>query len=288
MITEMMDPLSVPDPRPGAAQLLRASDSERASVVQLLSDACGEGRLSLAELDERLGSALAAAARDDLEGLTADLPGKDAPSLRIVTVMGSHERYEARMAKRTTLVTVFGRAVLDLRSALIHGTDSELRLYLLGGRQVVIVPDEVEVHVSGSVLIGATRADVSPIRYRPGRPRINIRVIGALGEVRLLRDGASCPAISTQLAPSDAGAVVAAQVTNEKAIASLAWSLAGLIPIIGMLGVILGLSFGFAGLGEIKRSGGTQPGRGLALAGVIISAAVIAGWAAFLASRLRY
>ena len=52
------------------------------------------------------------------------------------------------------------------------------------------------------------------------------------------------------------------QKTNGFAIASL---------VLGILGVVLlGLIFGYIALSQIKRSGGTQGGRGLALVGVIL------------------
>lgn len=58
--------------------------------------------------------------------------------------------------------------------------------------------------------------------------------------------------------------------TNAMAIASLVSSLVGWMCIIGP---ILGLIFGFVALGQIKQTG--QDGRGLAIAGIAISGAVI-------------
>jgi hypothetical protein len=53
---------------------LRASDSEREEVATILKAAMTEGRLPLAEGEERLAAAYAAAYRDELGPLTADLP----------------------------------------------------------------------------------------------------------------------------------------------------------------------------------------------------------------------
>lgn len=55
-------------------QAIRASDSERDQVVALLQDHFTDGRLTQAELEERVGAALAARTRDQLRALTADLP----------------------------------------------------------------------------------------------------------------------------------------------------------------------------------------------------------------------
>lgn len=50
------------------------SDADRESVVRRLRRAVGEGRLTLAEFDERVAATYAARTRGDLDELTADLP----------------------------------------------------------------------------------------------------------------------------------------------------------------------------------------------------------------------
>ena len=60
-----------------ADQAIRASDGERDQVVALLQRDFADGRLTQAELEERVGAALAARTRDQLRALTADLPGAD-------------------------------------------------------------------------------------------------------------------------------------------------------------------------------------------------------------------
>jgi hypothetical protein len=53
---------------------IRASDSDRESVVEILRDAYTEGRLDLVEFDERTTSAYAARTWAQLRELTSDLP----------------------------------------------------------------------------------------------------------------------------------------------------------------------------------------------------------------------
>jgi len=53
---------------------MRASDSERETAVDLLSQAFAEGRLSHHELEQRSAAALTARTRGELSALTADLP----------------------------------------------------------------------------------------------------------------------------------------------------------------------------------------------------------------------
>ena len=54
---------------------VRASDAERDQAAEILRAGYAEGRLSRAELDERLTAAYAATTRADLCHLTSDLPG---------------------------------------------------------------------------------------------------------------------------------------------------------------------------------------------------------------------
>jgi hypothetical protein len=53
---------------------IRASDSDRDNVVDILRDAFSAGRLTLEEFDERSSAAFAARTWGDLRALTADLP----------------------------------------------------------------------------------------------------------------------------------------------------------------------------------------------------------------------
>ena len=62
---------------PQAGEVIRASDAERDQVVALLQRDFADGRLTQAELEDRVGAALAARTRDQLHALTADLPGAD-------------------------------------------------------------------------------------------------------------------------------------------------------------------------------------------------------------------
>src|SRR5215469_3803014 len=64
---------------------LRASDAERDAVANQLGQHFQDGRLDHAEFDERLGAAMAAKTRRDLEALLEDLPqgAADQPSAGI-------------------------------------------------------------------------------------------------------------------------------------------------------------------------------------------------------------
>jgi hypothetical protein len=57
----------------------RASDADRDTAVDILCEAVAEGRLTLAELDERVGAALSARTIGELAALIADLSGPWTP-----------------------------------------------------------------------------------------------------------------------------------------------------------------------------------------------------------------
>jgi hypothetical protein len=53
---------------------VRAGDQDRERVAARLQEASGEGRLTLAETEERLATVYAATYLDELDGVTGDLP----------------------------------------------------------------------------------------------------------------------------------------------------------------------------------------------------------------------
>ena len=59
----------------GVSRDVRASDGERELTVERLQRAMSQGRLSIAEYDERVAAAYAATTRGELADLTRDLPG---------------------------------------------------------------------------------------------------------------------------------------------------------------------------------------------------------------------
>jgi hypothetical protein len=72
---------------PDEQQQLRASDAERQAIADRLNAAVGEGRLTLEEFSDRVGSAYAARTHGELERLVTDLP---APSERSSIVVDAH------------------------------------------------------------------------------------------------------------------------------------------------------------------------------------------------------
>lgn len=78
-----------------ASSSVRASDAEREEIARIVTAAGSDGRLTLAETEERLGLVYAARFRADLNALTTDLPqpptrarpAPRVPSLRVHAVV---------------------------------------------------------------------------------------------------------------------------------------------------------------------------------------------------------
>ncbi|MFE6691705.1 DUF1707 domain-containing protein [Streptomyces sp. NPDC057743] len=133
--------------RLGAAPALRASHADRDRTVDLLRVAAGDGRLTAAELDERLESALGARTLGELAELTTDLPATAgtahdrgtpdvADVLRIDQEGGSFRR-DSRwtVPRRVELLSSWSEVTLDFTEAqLTHDTlriDMDMRGGLL-------------------------------------------------------------------------------------------------------------------------------------------------------------
>jgi len=180
---------------------LRVSDAERDAVLRTLGDHAAVGRLTLDELEERSGRALAAKTRGDLATLTSDLPREagqpsttsPVPAHRkpvrwMVAIMGgSHRRGRFRAVGRINAVAIMGGDEIDLREAEIEGGELTLNLFALMGGSNVYVPDSVELEVGGFSLMGGHEEVGSERPPRPGAPLIRIRVYALMGGASIYR-----------------------------------------------------------------------------------------------------
>ena len=102
-------------------QHLRVSDAERNEVAERLATHYSDGRLDQAEFDERVGRAMAAKTRGDLDGLFDDLP--DPGPTGASGKAGAHDpavQYGARRRRsgfgRTLLLVVLVIAAVSIVS----------------------------------------------------------------------------------------------------------------------------------------------------------------------------
>ncbi|KAB2370660.1 DUF1707 SHOCT-like domain-containing protein [Actinomadura montaniterrae] len=159
---------------------LRASDGDRDRVLVRLHTAYAEGRLTEAELDERIDLALAARTEDDLAEVSSDLPAAAAapapadrgPAGRFQLAYKSGVRRTGRwrLPEKYTTVIYKGHSLLDLRAAELDGPVTTIRVLAYKSTVEVIVPPGVRVETGGmgvsADLHGAPGADAPVVHIQ--------------------------------------------------------------------------------------------------------------------------
>ena len=186
------------------------TETDREAAVVALQRAAGDGRLPLQEFSERVGTALTAETRDQLETATAGL--RTAPAVgstravsSIVTFFG-HRRQVGRWRLPGALRArgLFGDIYLDLREAIVNDDVVEISAVTLLGNLCVDVPEGVEVELTGFDVLGDRELRLAPVPRRPATPLIRIRAHGLLGDVyvRTPTDGEEPPSWWSWFRPS--------------------------------------------------------------------------------------
>ncbi|HZY26925.1 MAG TPA: DUF1707 domain-containing protein [Jiangellaceae bacterium] len=189
-------PAQPPEPALSITPDIRASDSERELIVQRLSENAAAGRLTLAELEERVRLAYAATTRAELTPLIADLPagqpratrGRLKPTKWVLSVMGGAEKTGRwRVGERLTTVTVMGGNDIDLRHAEIDADDVTIVAVAVMGGMDIYLPDTVDVQVGGFAFMGGNGERGSTRPPRPGAPRVRILAYSLMGGIDVWR-----------------------------------------------------------------------------------------------------
>ncbi len=182
---------------PGQPQS-RAADTDRFHVAQLLGEAADQGQLAPEDYRDRLSKAYAAQTQDDLERISADLPGafgshrpagesKPAPSTLLLAILsGFQRRGRWNVPKRLTTFTLWGGGVVDLRYADFTCADVEINAYSIMGGQTILLPPEVNVEVKGHGVMGGFDHEVNGAGT-PGAPTVTIRGFSLWGGVGIKR-----------------------------------------------------------------------------------------------------
>jgi hypothetical protein len=159
-------------------------------VVALLTQAAGDGRLTLGEHSERAERAYAARTLGELAALTTDLAAPSAQPIRLdarrsVAAVFGKERREGRwvVPDSLTVTAIFGEVVLDLREALLQSSRITLLATVIGGTVQLIVPEGVAVEMTGSSVLSRWTGSegVPPL---PGMPVIEVRALAMAGRIK--------------------------------------------------------------------------------------------------------
>lgn len=174
---------------------LRASDDDRERVVAVLAAAAADGRLTLEEHGQRVQRAYQARTLGELASLTRDLASPAAQPLqlddtRLITAFFATTRRDGRwvLPDRLTVTAVGGQVILDLKEALLAGMHTVVHATLVGGQLHLIVPDGVQVVVTGSRHPARVRPDLGtqPVSAAPsGTPLIEVRTFSVAGRVQV-------------------------------------------------------------------------------------------------------
>jgi hypothetical protein len=178
---------------PHQRQGVLASDAERDRVALVLRDAAAEGRLTLEELSDRVAAAYSSRTSTELDALTRDLPKlatvtalpeRHSRSGWVVAVMsGAKRKGRWRPGERCTSIAVMGGCRLDLRDAEISGSRLTINAVAVMGGVTIVVPEGIEVDVSGLSVMGGRAVRVADVPPRPGTPLIRVRVLSVMGGV---------------------------------------------------------------------------------------------------------
>lgn len=165
---------------------LLASDAEREATVETLRVAHADGRLTLEELSDRSDLAYRARTAAELSLLTRDLPAGAAAAVGWTVVAGDEpgsENYVAvfsgserkghwRVPRRSKAVAVFGGINLDMTEAELSAHDVHITAVAVFGGIEIVVPEGVEVQLTGLAVFGGKTAQVAaPL---PGAPVVHV------------------------------------------------------------------------------------------------------------------
>ncbi len=154
---------------------MRASNSDRERVSEVLRSAVTDGRIDMEEFEERLDRVEAARTLGELPELTADLLPADEQPLQLdpepmvswFTTLRRKGRWVALPDEQAGAVC--GRAEIDMREALLTHNHHRMTVSTFLGRVVIDVPEGVEVRLNGWSFLGrrSTNARGSAMSHPP-------------------------------------------------------------------------------------------------------------------------
>jgi len=191
-------------------------------VAKILHSAMSEGRLDMAELEERLDVVYKAKTLSDLEPVTIDLPGVEttgtlqpaaqravSPGRRgglvggapgsttsIAVMSGATRKGSWVVPQQHNSVAFWGGVEIDLRSARFAHQHTTITAVAIMGAIDITVPDDIIVDVSGVGFMGAfelvDKSGADPAD--PDAPVVKINGLGFWGAVTVTRKPRKGPA----------------------------------------------------------------------------------------------
>jgi hypothetical protein len=194
---------------------MRASDSDRERVAQILHQAMGEGRIDMHELEERLDTVYSAKTLADLEPVVADLPGvntaevlKPAASTPVIrpegriggqpgsaasvaVMSGASRKGNWVVPAQHNSFAFWGGVDIDLRDARYAQQNCTITAVAIMAGIDIIVPDDIIVEVTGIGIMGAfestDRRKPRANAASPDAPVVKINGFAFWGGVNVIR-----------------------------------------------------------------------------------------------------
>ncbi|MGH2685555.1 MAG: DUF1707 domain-containing protein [Actinomycetota bacterium] len=187
----------------GSSPDVRVSDEERTQIVELLRRHCAEGRLTLDEFADRVGTVYDARTRGEIEIVLSDLPVLDrsaavssndfappetrstrpAVTWTVGIMSAGTQKGQWRPAETTSALAIMGGVELDFRRAIIETPEITVNATAIMGGIDIVVPEGVEVIVSGFPLMGGIDCKVADVPRLPGTPIIRVKAFAFWGGV---------------------------------------------------------------------------------------------------------
>lgn len=176
---------------------VRASDKDRDGVAESLREAAGDGRLTLAELEERLDLTYKARTYGELAPITSDLPAPastgaapapvpaDAREIdRDVSALLASNKLSGRFVCPPTLHAraVLGEVKIDFTDAIVPRGEVVIQADSVLGSVELTFPEGVDVRMDGPTVLGERKNKLPP-PSSPDAPVIRVRGTVVLGQL---------------------------------------------------------------------------------------------------------
>ncbi|ORM30211.1 hypothetical protein BFL43_19385 [Williamsia sp. 1135] len=206
-LTRVSDLIPSEDPDQGRSRL-RASDSDRDFVHQILSSAMSQGHLSPVEYEERAGKAVAAKTFGELDSLTDDLPvnqlttaavatsrrvnqasaGVEVITSRVAVMSGSELKGRVAVGEHLNAFALMGGVEIDLRDAEFTSDQLTIRANAIMGGIEIVVPHDATVRITGMGIMGGFSGSRNAEgKGVPGAPTITVSGLAIMGGVEVVR-----------------------------------------------------------------------------------------------------
>ena len=176
--------------------VVRIDDAERDRAVAFLRHHVAAGAITLDEFSDRVGQVFAATTNADIEVVTKDLPAVAArttapPTSRsrravnwtVAFMCHNQRRGRWRAEGETRAVSFLGHSTLDLRQAEVIGDEVTITAVAFLGGVDVVVPEGIEVVLSGLPIMGSNQRSIRDVPAIPGSPLVRVRGFPFMGGV---------------------------------------------------------------------------------------------------------